>query len=69
MPVQIVGVPAIALAALPIGSLADAVLGHFFSSEKLAGALDALSVDFSPVTELMAAATCALDDDDLPATA
>ena len=69
MPVQLVGVPAIVLAALPIGSLADAVLGHFFSSEKLAGALDALSVDFSPVTELMAAATCALDDDDLPATA
>ena len=30
---------------------------------------DSLSFDFSPVMELMAAATCALDDDDLPATA
>ena len=69
MPVQLVGVPAIVLAALPIGSLADAVLGHFFTSETNAGARDSLSLDFSPVMELMAAATCALDDDDLPATA
>ena len=69
MPDPIVSVPAIALAALPIGGLADAVLGRFFSGEKSAGALDALNLDFSALTELMAAATCALDDDDLPAAA
>ncbi|MBI2795297.1 MAG: hypothetical protein HYX65_01155 [Gemmatimonadetes bacterium] len=68
MPDPIV-VPAIVLAALPIGGVADAVIGHFFTSEKTERAPDALNVDFSPVMELMAAATCAPDDDDLPATA
>ena len=47
MPDPIV-VPAIVLAALPIGGVADAVIGHFFTGEKTEGAPDALNVDFSP---------------------
>lgn len=59
-----IAVPAILLAAAPLGAVVEAVLGHFSTTERTSSAMDALSVDFSPVTELMAAATCAIDDDD-----
>ena len=65
---HIVSVPAIVLAAVPIGGMADAV-GRFFSIDKADGAPSGLPFDFSIVTELMAAATCAFDEDDSPAAA
>jgi hypothetical protein len=69
MPDPVVFVPAIVLAAAPLGALADMVLGHFSTTERTAGALQALSLDMSPVTELMASATCAMDDDEAPIAA
>ena len=57
-------VPAIVLAAAPLGALAEAVLGHFSTTERTSGALNALAVDSTLLTELMAAATCATDEDD-----
>ena len=68
MPDPVVSVPAIVLAAVPIGGMADAV-GRFFSNEKGDGAQGGLPLDFSNVIELMAAATCAFDEDDSTATA
>ncbi len=65
----VIVVPAIVLAAVPLGALAEAVLGHFSTTERTTGAMDALTVDFSPVTELMASATCAVDEDDSPLAA
>lgn len=62
-------VPAIVLAAAPLGALADAVLGHFSTTERTTGAMQALAFDLSLVTELMAAATCAIDEDDISAVA
>ena len=68
MPDPIVSVPAIVLAAVPLGGMADAV-ERFFSIEKGDGAPSGLPFDFSIVTELMAAATCAFDEDDSTAAA
>ena len=46
------------------------VAGHFFTMEdKLIGVLRALDADFSPVMDWMASATCAIEEDDLPAAA
>lgn len=59
-----IAVPAIILAAAPLGAVIEAVLGHFSTTERTSSAMDALAVDFSPVTELMASATCAVDDDE-----
>ena len=65
----VVVVPAIVLATVPLGALVEAVLGHFSTTERTSSAMDALSVDFSPVTELMASATCAIDEDEEPLAA
>ena len=63
------GLP-ITLPELPLGALARAVAGHFFAVEdKLTGMLRALDADFTPVMDWMASATCAIDEDDLPAAA
>lgn len=59
-----VAVPAIVLAAAPLGALADMVLGHFSTTERTSSAMQALADDLSLVTELMASATCAMDEDD-----
>ena len=67
MPDPIVSVPAIVLAAVPIGGMAD-VVGRFFTNERGDG-VQGLPFDFSIVFELMAAATCAFDEDDSSAAA
>jgi hypothetical protein len=59
-----------ALPELPMGALASAVAGHYVTvEEKLLGVLRALDADFTPVMDWMASATCAIDEDDLPAAA
>jgi hypothetical protein len=58
-------VPAVVLAAAPLGALADMVLGHFSTTERTTGAMQALADDLSLVTELMASATCAMDEDEI----
>ena len=63
-------VPSTAPPDLPLGALTSAVAGHYVTvEEKLAGLLRALDADFSPVMDWMASATCAIDEDDLPAAA
>ena len=65
----VVVVPAIVMAAAPLSALAEMVLGHFSTTERTTGALQALAIDMSPVTELMASATCAIDEDESPVAA
>ena len=70
MPETPENVPMNALPEFPLGALRSAVAGHFFTVEdKLIGVLRALDADFSPVMDWMASATCAIDEDDVPAAA